>query len=242
MHVLLDYFPKEAYKNGWIIDDLLRNHLAKEGLRNQLKNLDHNDIFLLSDADELPTRSSVLFLKVNKNYPEPVGINLSWRTYGFFYGSGKGITHVITATTIGFLTHVFSSNAIWIRSAPAHIQTESSKLNAYLVMKKQEGSKSLIGLWSFGNTTHPAGWHCSWCASLDRIRVKLTSAQNGDFPRWGDFPQKRKLTYIAKIVREGLWFDDTSKMTFISNITHFYAPCGLLHNPEKYKHVLNRNF
>ncbi|CAD5115156.1 DgyrCDS4160 [Dimorphilus gyrociliatus] len=240
VHVLLDYFPQEGYKNGWAVDNLLRNHLAKQGIQNQLRNLDHDDIFMLNDADELPTRSTALFLKVNKDYPEPIGINLSWRTYGFFYKAGRGITHVITATTIGFLTHVFSLNGIWIRSAPHYMQKESSKLNAYLVMKKNEGSKSLIGVWSFGNKSHPSGWHCSWCVSLERKRVKLVSAQNGDFPRWGDYPEKRNLTYIKRIVSKGLWFDDKSEMTVVSKNSYFYAPCGLLDNFEKYTHILIR--
>jgi beta-1,4-mannosyl-glycoprotein beta-1,4-N-acetylglucosaminyltransferase len=30
VHVFLDYFPVEAYSNGWIVDDLLRNYIVSK--------------------------------------------------------------------------------------------------------------------------------------------------------------------------------------------------------------------
>ena len=48
-----------------------------------------------------------------------------------------------------------------------------------------------------------SGWHCSWCLKPVGIRTKLTSAQNGDFPRWGDFPAKLNLSYIYGLVIRG---------------------------------------
>lgn len=30
VHVMLDYFPAEAYKDGWVIDNLLRNHIVTQ--------------------------------------------------------------------------------------------------------------------------------------------------------------------------------------------------------------------
>ena len=59
-----------------------------------------------------------------------------------------------------------------------------------------------------GTEEHPAGWHCSWCFSPSGIRMKLTSAMNGDFPRWGDYPEKLNLTYIRGLVKRGAYFDD----------------------------------
>ena len=31
---------------------------------------------------------------------------------------------------------------------------------------------------------------------------------NGDFPRWGDYPEKLNLTYIASLITHGSYFDD----------------------------------
>ena len=59
-----------------------------------------------------------------------------------------------------------------------------------------------------GTRSNPAGWHCSYCFTPSGIRKKLTDAQNGDFPRWGDYPEKLNLTYIAGLIRRGFYFDE----------------------------------
>ncbi len=63
--------------------------------------------------------------------------------------------------------------------------------------------------WDLGSLGHYAGHHCSWCYDPQGIRTKLESAQKHDKPRWGDFPEKTDLKYIAGLIREGGWFDDT---------------------------------
>jgi len=52
-----------------------------------------------------------------------------------------------------------------------------------------------------------AGFHCSWCYRPEGIRTKLLSAQKHDKPRWGDYPEKTELPYIARLIRDGEWFD-----------------------------------
>lgn len=37
----------------------------------------------------------------------------------------------------------------------------------------------------------------------------MLSAQKHDTPRWGNYPEKTNLTYIANLIRTGGWFDDT---------------------------------
>ncbi|KAK2139291.1 hypothetical protein LSH36_1881g00012 [Paralvinella palmiformis] len=59
IHVFLDYFPDEGIINGWIIDDLLRDYLSQHGLKHQLKNYNSEDIFFMTDADELPRKQTV---------------------------------------------------------------------------------------------------------------------------------------------------------------------------------------
>ena len=36
----------------------------------------------------------------------------------------------------------------------------------------------------------------------------MTDGMNGDFPRWGDFPEKLNLTYIRGLIKRGMYFDD----------------------------------
>ena len=61
--------------------------------------------------------------------------------------------------------------------------------------------------WTLGGLGHYGGWHCSWCYEPQGIRQKLVSAQRHDKPRWGDYPEKLDLDYIARLVEEGEWFD-----------------------------------
>ena len=53
LYVSLSYFPREAFYNGWVIDALLRNYMGEHGLA-LVENLRPDDVFLLTDADELP--------------------------------------------------------------------------------------------------------------------------------------------------------------------------------------------
>ncbi len=236
VHVFLNFFPQRAYINGWIMDDLLRNFITKQALPRQLKGYRHDDIFLLFDADEIPLRETVLFLKLHEGYPEPIGFNLQWNTFGYFWkANSPGITHVFAAVTMGMLFHVFESRAILLRSAPYFIHNEgANNLNKYL---RHENIS--VYPWSFGDEDNPVGWHCSWCCNLSCIQTKLVSAQNGDFPRWGDFRDKRRLSYIKHLVKAGVWFDNVSKMIATSSIDNpMYAPNHFLENEELYSHIL----
>jgi beta-1,4-mannosyl-glycoprotein beta-1,4-N-acetylglucosaminyltransferase len=83
VHVLLDNFPANKASlsdagddGGRAVEHLLRNHLSDFGLRQRLTGTRNDDIFLLTDADEIPAREAVLFLKLHDGYPEPVGLHL----------------------------------------------------------------------------------------------------------------------------------------------------------------------
>jgi hypothetical protein len=90
--------------------------------------------------------------------------------------------------------------------------------------------------WTIGSDDNDmTGWHCSWCLDAEGIRLKLVSAQNGDFPRWGDYPEKCNITYIKRLVATGTWFDDVSTMKRRDVIS---GPTSLMKNREKYKHLI----
>ena len=97
-----------------------------------------------------------------------------------------------------------------------------------------------IKLWTLGSARgDAAGWHCSWCVTIDRIVVKLTSAQNGDFPLWGDYPAKLNVTYLSKLVGTGTWFDDVTRMKRREVIA---GPPSLLANKERYRHLIENPY
>ena len=95
--------------------------------------------------------------------------------------------------------------------------------------------------WTLGNSPHYAGWHCSWCYPPSGIKIKLESAQRHDKPRWGDFPDKLNLDYIASLIRNGEWFD--GKHPFIpvnrrKTSASIYAPPFFLDNEDRFEYLL----
>ena len=70
-YVFLGHFTEKGRTNGWYADSYLRTHLSRQGLR-LVSGLRDDDIFLYLDADELPTREMLLFLKVYDGYSEPI--------------------------------------------------------------------------------------------------------------------------------------------------------------------------
>ena len=95
--------------------------------------------------------------------------------------------------------------------------------------------------WELGGLEHYAGYHCSWCYSPEGIRTKLLSAQKHDKPRWGDYPEKTDVGYIAKLIRIGGWFDDTQPFIKTSPESHpnNYAPKYILDHREKFSYLLD---
>ena len=77
--------------------------------------------------------------------------------------------------------------------------------------------------------------------SPEGIKTKLQSAQRHDQPRWGDYPDKLDLQYLAGLVRTGQWFDGTHPFISVSRRTtpaELYAPPYFLNNEDKFEYLL----
>ena len=83
-YVFLSFFPAEAETNGWYADSFLRLFLGRHGMK-MVENARDDDVFLLLDADELPTPESLIFLKVFDGWTEPVKFGFRWNVFGFFW-------------------------------------------------------------------------------------------------------------------------------------------------------------
>lgn len=80
------------------------------------------------------------------------------------------------------------------------------------------------------------------CYRPEGIRLKLTSAQKDDKPRWGDYKEKLDLDYIAGLIRTGHWFDG-SKPFFLVKAQRSgderYAPAFVWRNRQRFDYLLN---
>lgn len=235
VHVFLPYFPLKAYSNGWEIDNLSRNYIVSHGIARQLTGYREDDLFVLTDGDEVPNRDTMLFLKFNDGFPEPIRFSYQFNTLGFFW-RGQPVWTAGGAVTMRMLMFVFPTKAIKVRSSSSYVKQEGARATR---MYLQTFKNVSVLPWMIGTVAHPAGYHCSYCGGPEFVRNKIVSAQNGDFPRWGNYPEKRELTYIRNMIKTGQWFDGKSKLTKINfKNSSAYAPVLFLRNPEQYKHLL----
>ncbi|XP_060721288.1 beta-1,4-mannosyl-glycoprotein 4-beta-N-acetylglucosaminyltransferase a [Tachysurus vachellii] len=233
VYIFLDHFPKGGQVDGWIADDYLRTYLTKNGLL-RIQGLRPDDVFLIDDADEIPLREGILFLKLYDGWTEPFGIHMRKSLYGFYWRQ-PGTLDILSGCTIGMLLAVYKGDGILLRRRAYYTMSD------FREYEKKSGQ--VLMPWSIGSPIHYAGWHCSWCFTPKGIYYKLISAQNGDFPRWGDYEEKRKLSYIRELIRTGGWFDGSeSNYPPTDPKEHMFAPKYLLDNYKKYIFLLENPY
>lgn len=228
-------YPLDRREEGWVPEQYARTYIGQEGMKH-VTGTKPDDLFLYTDADELPSRDALLFLKLNDGYPEPFGVSLRWSVYGFFWHQYDN-TRIMVGATCGMFRYVYGHDVQKLRSADYLGSMSSSALRGYL------STGASVYQWTLAMDYLSAGWHCSWCLTPEKIRLKLTSAINADFPRWGNYPEKLKLTYIRGLIRKGYWFDDYSTVGQKVNETTdaFFAPPFMLQHQDIYGHLTNIN-
>jgi hypothetical protein len=166
-----------------------------------------------------------------------------------------------SVATVGFLHDVFTGSAFDLRSGSRSFVYENHRMVEYVERRK----RPTYGPWTLGSTeirkvfgitsgndgrrtttniddaglsttsSTAAGWHCSWCLPVEGIQTKLTSAQNGDFPRWGDYPSKLEPAYLEQLTKCGLWFDDSTQLDWIEEA---FVPRAIVENAERFGYLL----
>ena len=253
VYIYLSTFSEKGKDNGWMADALIRKHLGQEGMK-MIRNERDDDLFLLLDSDELPDRAPLLFLKLYDGYSEPIRFGFRWTVYGFYWLKAEDpgmmdsipvlgkllsrpkerLLQLWVMCTVGMLRDVYLNNAMLMRR-----NVWKDDLLLKNVQKYTAKTGRPIKGWNVGRLDHFAGYHCSWCYTPEGIKTKLLSAQKHDKPRWGDYPEKTNLTYIASLIRTGGWFDDTHPFILNDDRSQkFYAPNYMLQNYDKFSYLL----
>ncbi|XP_062852986.1 beta-1,4-mannosyl-glycoprotein 4-beta-N-acetylglucosaminyltransferase [Trichomycterus rosablanca] len=233
LYVFLDHFPEGGRQDGWIADDYLRTFLTQNGM-SRLQGVRRDDVFLINDADEIPAQEGILFLKLFDGWTEPFGIHMRKSLYGFFWKQ-LGSLEVVSGCTVGMLKEVYENDGIRLRRREYYTMPNFRKY--------ENDTGHILVQWSVGSPIHFAGWHCSWCFAPEGIHLKLVSAQNGDFPRWGDYEDKRDLNYIRGLIRTGGWFDGSVQEYPPSDPKeHMYAPKHMFKYFEHYRYLLENPY
>ncbi|XP_068177115.1 beta-1,4-mannosyl-glycoprotein 4-beta-N-acetylglucosaminyltransferase isoform X2 [Antennarius striatus] len=233
LYVFLDHFPDGGRQDGWIADDYLRTFLTHNGMSRVVGGRS-DDVFVINDADEIPAREGLVFLKLFDGWTEPFAIHMRKSLYGFFWKQ-FGSLEVISGCTLGMLRAVYDGDGIKLR------RREYYTMSGF--RKYENDTGHILVQWSIGSPFHFAGWHCSWCFTPEGIYFKLVSAQNGDFPRWGDYEDKRDLNYIRDLIKTGGWFDGSlQEYPLADPKEHMYAPKYMLEHFDRYRYLLENPY
>ena len=84
VYVPLTEFPELGRTDGWFVDRYMRNYMGINGLA-RIRGLRGDDLMVLLDADEFPTRPVLMFLKLYDGYAEPIRLAMRWSVFGFFW-------------------------------------------------------------------------------------------------------------------------------------------------------------
>ncbi|XP_077379434.1 beta-1,4-mannosyl-glycoprotein 4-beta-N-acetylglucosaminyltransferase isoform X1 [Festucalex cinctus] len=233
LYVFLDHFPDGGRQDGWIADDYLRTFLTRNGM-SRVEGVRPDDVFVINDADEIPAREGLLFLKLFDGWTEPFAIHMRKSLYGFFWKQ-LGSLEVVSGCTTGMLRAVYDGDGIKLRRREYYTMAGFRKY--------ENDTGHILVQWALGSPFHFAGWHCSWCFPPEGILFKLVSAQNGDFPRWGDYEDKRDLGYIRQLIRTGGWFDGSlQEYPPVDPKEHMYAPKYMLDHYQRYRYLLENPY
>ena len=66
------------------MDRYLRTYMGVSGLQ-RIRGIRGDDLLVLLDADEFPTRSVLMFLKLYDGYTEPIRLAMRWSVFGFYW-------------------------------------------------------------------------------------------------------------------------------------------------------------
>lgn len=231
VYLFLDHFPEAGLEDGWVAEYHLRRYIGQQGMK-RLTNVNDDDIIIFTDADEIPSKDAVLFIKLHDGYTEPFSLFLRWSIFGFYWK--KDDSSIISS---GCSVKMFKLIKCDINRLRTGIMSDDPRLTSLT-----ENLQSLVNPWTLGSYRRYAGWHCSWCFPPNGIQIKLISAINADKPRWGDYPEKRNLTYIENLIRFGKWFDDTDlvedKKITTPEYDDFYAPKYIVSDFQRFKYIL----
>ncbi|XP_050037187.2 beta-1,4-mannosyl-glycoprotein 4-beta-N-acetylglucosaminyltransferase-like isoform X2 [Dermacentor andersoni] len=209
--------------NPWGPENYVRTSIWYEGHR-RLKNIRDDDLFFISDADEIPSRDVVLFLKHHDGYGEPILLSLRWFVYGFFWENSVPV-NVSGVCTVSFLRQVYENDSLRLRSMKTFTKNNMSNTGTFSEM------------WTIqGTSPHYSGWHCSWCFDAEGIQVKLAAAQRDDGVRWGDIAEKTDLGYINSLRKRGYFFDESGPLERCD--AYDAAPAYVRENAERYRWLM----
>lgn len=147
LYIFLSFFHPDAVKDGWFAVSYPRTFMGKHGLP-RLLNLKEDDLVIYNDADEIPDRNVLTFLKLYDGYTEPIKLSYRWTIFGYYWLSVEGdkeqLHSVPAVCTVGMMNHVFHNDSYALRSS-AHTKPEFQERIASYEREVKEWNVGVVG-------------------------------------------------------------------------------------------------
>jgi len=169
------------------------------------------DVILVSDADELPRRSTLSILR-NCDFPERTTLRTKSFKYSFqWLWTGNG------------------NDGWWHPQATYYQGLNETILPEDLRMNTNGGSWDLLGGW--------AGWHCSYCfETIAQVIHKLESVSHTE----ANVQQNKYPAVIVDRIRKGLgifeWNDTLTRVDMSEDLPEY-----LVQNHDRFEYMLDRD-
>ncbi|KAK0081529.1 hypothetical protein PV325_012013 [Microctonus aethiopoides] len=183
----------------------------------RVKNIRDDDIYVMSEAEQILNSRALMFLKVYDNWPQPIGFRLRWSVFGFFWQHPLKTTITVGACTVGLIYEAFRTN--------------SMVLHRDLVGETND--RDILGL-VIGDLNHYGGWYCHYCQAPANILLAL---QRGDGSKkiTNTNTKNYDVLFIEDLIGTGVWIDGkTSLLRAYKSRDLYFAPETVLANIFKY--------
>ncbi|XP_008556928.1 beta-1,4-mannosyl-glycoprotein 4-beta-N-acetylglucosaminyltransferase isoform X2 [Microplitis demolitor] len=180
----------------------------------QVKNIKHDDIYVMTDSEEILNWRALMFLKVYDGWPQPIGFRLRWSVFGFFWRHPLKTTITVGACTVGFIYNAFRTNAAVLRQ-----------------LTDETSERDNLGL-VIGDLNHYGGWYCHYCQAPANIVNLLQREGKNKVP---DGTKNLDVVFIEDLIGGGVWIDGkTNLLRAYRSRESYFSPETVIANAFKY--------
>lgn len=208
-----------------ISDGTFEGTLLRLGTR-LISNIRPDDIFLITNGEEILERSSLLFLKLFQGYPLPIKCQYKQYLYGFYWKIDEQKPEVCAVTF-----HVLANG----------YEYEVSRLRQGLLSDEGNNFFNTQNLLLMDWTLSNAGWKCHLCLDVKVIFDKLNELPVLLRPQWLTSTASNMLPFIQRLIKFGQneYLQPLGKSNSLSSDR---LPGYILSNRDKFQKLLKNHY
>ncbi|KAI4476389.1 hypothetical protein M0802_014877 [Mischocyttarus mexicanus] len=187
-----------------------------EKVKTAVQNLRDDDIYVMTEPEQILNSRALMFLKVYDGWPQPIGFRLRWLIYGFYWQHPLKTTITLNACTIGLMHEAYKSNSIILQKQ----------------LLEETSERDVLGL-VIGDLNHYGGWYCYLCQAPANIIINLRNTNKTN--KMPKIEKRIDVPFIEDLIGSGLWIDGKTNLLRVSKSHDLYfAPETVLNNTWKY--------